>query len=99
LVVAVAERTDALAMLIRAGQVASDQRPMTDTERPRRCRPPTPAQPETPAGDEYLDAICKEILRLRPVVFDVGRVALVEDADRPSGGAAPRRVGDHHRPG
>lgn len=27
-----------------------------------------------PAGDEYLDAIGKEALRIRPVVFDVGRV-------------------------
>jgi cytochrome P450 family 135 len=27
-----------------------------------------------PAGDEYLDAIAKETLRIRPVVFDVGRV-------------------------
>ena len=27
-----------------------------------------------PAGDEYLDAVAKEILRIRPVVFDVGRV-------------------------
>lgn len=26
-----------------------------------------------PAGDEYLDAVCKETLRIRPVVFDVGR--------------------------
>jgi cytochrome P450 family 135 len=26
------------------------------------------------AGDEYLDAIGKEVLRIRPVVFDVGRV-------------------------
>lgn len=27
-----------------------------------------------PAGDEYLDAVVKETLRIRPVVFDVGRV-------------------------
>ncbi len=27
-----------------------------------------------PAGDEYLDAIVREILRIRPVVYDVGRV-------------------------
>ncbi|BDE15650.1 putative cytochrome P450 135B1 [Mycobacterium kiyosense] len=27
-----------------------------------------------PAGDEYLDAIAKETLRIRPIVFDVGRV-------------------------
>jgi len=27
-----------------------------------------------PAGDEYLDAVAKEVLRIRPVVFDVGRV-------------------------
>jgi cytochrome P450 len=27
-----------------------------------------------PAGDRYLDAIAKETLRIRPVVFDVGRV-------------------------
>ncbi len=27
-----------------------------------------------PAGDEYLDAVAKETLRIRPVVFDVGRV-------------------------
>jgi len=27
-----------------------------------------------PQGDEYLDAIAKETLRIRPVVFDVGRV-------------------------
>lgn len=25
-------------------------------------------------GDEYLDAVCREVLRIRPVVFDVGRV-------------------------
>ena len=27
-----------------------------------------------PEGDEYLDAVCKETLRIRPVVFDVGRI-------------------------
>ena len=27
-----------------------------------------------PAGDEYLDAVSKETLRIRPVVFDVGRI-------------------------
>lgn len=27
-----------------------------------------------PSGDEYLDAVAKETLRVRPVVFDVGRV-------------------------
>jgi cytochrome P450 len=27
-----------------------------------------------PVGDEYLDALAKETLRIRPVVFDVGRV-------------------------
>ncbi len=26
------------------------------------------------AGDEFLDAVAKETLRIRPVVFDVGRV-------------------------
>jgi cytochrome P450 family 135 len=29
---------------------------------------------DDPAGDEYLDALAKEVLRIRPVVFDVGRV-------------------------
>ncbi|WP_310781700.1 cytochrome P450 [Mycobacterium sp. Z3061] len=33
-----------------------------------------------PAGDEYLDAVAKETLRVRPVVFDVGRV-LTEPVD------------------
>ncbi len=33
-----------------------------------------------PAGDEYLDALTKETLRIRPVVFDVGRV-LTESVD------------------
>src|SRR6516225_8245238 len=29
-----------------------------------------------PAGDEYLDALAKETLRVRPPVFDVGRVLI-----------------------
>jgi cytochrome P450 family 135 len=33
-----------------------------------------------PAGDEYLDAVAKETLRIRPVVFDVGRI-LTEPVD------------------
>jgi cytochrome P450 family 135 len=33
-----------------------------------------------PAGDEYLDALVKETLRIRPVVFDVGRL-LTEPAE------------------
>jgi cytochrome P450 len=32
------------------------------------------ADSEDSAGDEYLDAVAKETLRIRPVVFDVGRV-------------------------
>jgi cytochrome P450 len=32
------------------------------------------ADAEDAAGDEYLDAVAKETLRIRPVVFDVGRV-------------------------
>ena len=32
------------------------------------------ADAEGGAGDEYLDAVAKETLRIRPVVFDVGRV-------------------------
>jgi cytochrome P450 family 135 len=32
------------------------------------------ADAQDPAGDEYLDAVTKETLRIRPVVFDVGRV-------------------------
>jgi cytochrome P450 family 135 len=33
-----------------------------------------------PAGEEYLDAVAKETLRVRPVVFDVGRI-LTEPVD------------------
>lgn len=101
-----ADRTDALAMLIRAG--ADDGgRAMTDRELrdqlmtllaaghdttatglawalERLTRHPAAlaravqaAQASAagdPAGDEYLDALVKETLRIRPVVFDVGRV-------------------------
>ncbi len=31
------------------------------------------ADAEDAEGDEYLDAVAKQILRIRPVVFDVGR--------------------------
>lgn len=31
-------------------------------------------------ADEYLDAVCREVLRIRPVVFDVGRI-LTEPAE------------------
>ena len=100
-----AERTDVLAMLVRAGD--DDGRTMTDRELrdqlmtllmaghettatglswalERLTRHPAVlakavAAAETsaagdPAGDEYLDALAKETLRIRPVVFDVGRV-------------------------
>ena len=40
-----------------------------------------------PAGDEYLDAIAKETLRIRPVVFDVGRLL-----------KAPVDIGGYHLP-
>lgn len=99
------ERTDALAMLVRAA--GTDGRQMSDAELrdqlmtlllaghdttatslswalERLTRHPevlarAVAAAEAsaagdPAGDEYLDAIAKETLRIRPVVFDVGRV-------------------------
>ncbi|MDR3661968.1 MAG: cytochrome P450 [Mycobacterium sp.] len=40
-----------------------------------------------PAGDEYLDALIKEVLRIRPVVFDVGRVL-----------TAPAEIGGYRLP-
>jgi cytochrome P450 len=94
-----AERTDALAMLVRASD--DDGRRMTDRELrdqlmtlllaghdttatalswalERLTRHPqilAKAVAAADAGDdEYLDAIAKETLRIRPVVFDVGRV-------------------------
>lgn len=106
----VAERTDVLAMLVRA---EDDGRTMTDRELRDQLMTLLAAGHDTtatalswalerltrhpatlakavqaadasaagdPAGDEYLDAIAKETLRIRPVVFDVGRV-LTEPAD------------------
>jgi cytochrome P450 family 135 len=99
------ERTDVLAMLVRAGH--DDGRTMTDAELRDQLMTLLSAGHDTtatalswalerlvrnpgqldkavraahasaagdPAGDEYLDAIAKETLRIRPVVFDVGRV-------------------------
>ena len=107
-----AERTDALAMLVRAAD--SDGRQMTDTELrdqlmtlllaghdttatalswalERLTRNPTVlarAVAAADAGDEeYLDAVAKETLRIRPVVFDVGRVL-----------KAPTEVAGYHLP-
>jgi cytochrome P450 family 135 len=96
-----ASRTDALAMLVRAGE--DDGTSMTDTQLrdqlitllvaghdttatglswalERLTRHPAildkavRAAEAGAAGDEYLDAVAKETLRIRPVVFDVGRV-------------------------
>jgi cytochrome P450 family 135 len=97
-----AERTDVLAMLVRATN--EDGRALSDRELrdqlmtllvaghdttatglswtlERMTRHPTildkavqAADAEDSAGDEYLDAVAKETLRIRPVVFDVGRV-------------------------
>ncbi|WP_102145129.1 cytochrome P450 [Mycobacterium hubeiense] len=100
-----AERTDVLAMLVRAAD--DDGRTMTDRELRDQLMTLLVAGHDTtatglswalerltrhpaildkavrgaeasaagdPAGDEYLDAVAKEALRIRPVVFDVGRV-------------------------
>ena len=99
-----AERTDALALLIRAGEPNGS---MTDTElrdqlmtllvaghdttatalswalerltrHPDALRNAVAAAHASAAGDsagdEYLDAVGKEVLRIRPVVFDIGRI-------------------------
>ncbi|WP_051574459.1 cytochrome P450 [Mycobacterium sp. URHB0044] len=96
-----ATRTDALAMLIRAGDGESG---MSDVELrdqlmtllvaghdttatalswalERLTRHPAvldkairAARSDGAEGDEYLEAVCKETLRNRPVVFDVGRI-------------------------
>ncbi|MHA3022773.1 cytochrome P450 [Mycobacterium sp. BMJ-28] len=104
---ALADRTDALAMLIRTGEGMSD-RELRDqlmtlllaghdttatglswalerlTRHPEILRRAVQAAEASaagdPAGDDYLDAVAKETLRVRPVVFDVGRV-LTEPAD------------------
>jgi cytochrome P450 len=98
----VAERTDVLAMLVRATD--EDGRTLSDRELrdqlmtllvaghdttatalswalERLTRHPAAlakaqhaADAGDAAGDEYLDAVAKETLRIRPVVFDVGRV-------------------------
>lgn len=89
-----AERTDALAMMIRAGDMTDVQlrdQLMTlliaghDTTATalswaleRLTRHPAILREAVHAArtgdDEYLDAVCKEVLRIRPVVFDVGRI-------------------------
>ena len=102
---ALATRTDALAMLARAGD--ADGSAMTDrelrdqlmtllvaghdttatglswalerlTRHPavldKAVRAAEASAAGDPTGDEFLDAVAKETLRLRPVVFDVGRI-------------------------
>ena len=87
-------RTDALAMMLRAGDMTDVQlrdQLMTllvaghDTTATalswaleRLTRHPEVLSRAVHAArggtDEYLDAVCKEVLRIRPVVFDVGRI-------------------------
>ncbi|WP_412483645.1 cytochrome P450 [Mycolicibacterium frederiksbergense] len=89
-----AARTDALAMMIRTGDMTDAQlrdQLMTllvaghDTTATslswaleRLTRHPAVLAKAVHAArtgaDEYLDAVCKEVLRIRPVVFDVGRI-------------------------
>jgi len=123
-----AERTDVLAMLVRATD--EDGRALSDRELrdqlmtllvaghdttatglswtlERLTRHPTildkavqAADAEDSAGDEYLDAVAKETLRIRPVVFDVGR-ALKEPVELagyqlPAGGMVVPAIGLVH---
>ena len=114
-----AERTDVLAMLVRAAD--DDGRQMSDRELRDQLMTLLAAGHDTtatalswalerltrhpailakavaaaeasaagdPDGDEYLDAICKETLRIRPVVFDVGRTL-----------TAPIELGGYRLPG
>ncbi|MBX9920948.1 MAG: cytochrome P450 [Mycolicibacterium frederiksbergense] len=93
-------RTDALAMMIRTGDMTDTQlrdQLMTllvaghDTTATslswaleRLTRHPAVLAKAVHAArtgaDEYLDAVCREVLRIRPVVFDVGRI-LTEPAE------------------
>lgn len=93
-------RTDALAMMIRTGDMTDAQlrdQLMTllvaghDTTATslswaleRLTRHPAVLEKAMHAArtgaDEYLDAVCKEVLRIRPVVFDIGRI-LTEPTD------------------
>lgn len=59
-----------------------------------------------PAGDEYLDALVKEVLRVRPVVFDVARTLTAPvnlnptpRRSRPSPLTQPQRAHTAGRPG
>ncbi|MGK2868225.1 MAG: cytochrome P450 [Mycobacterium sp.] len=100
-------RTDALAMMIRAGDMTDEQlrdqlmtllvaghdttatslswalerltrHPAVLARAVRAARDGESGKGERSDGEssqgEYLDAVCKEVLRIRPVVFDVGRI-------------------------